>query len=172
VSEDDLDTLLRRLQAPVVQHKLIEDDSPSSPGSSVDGSASQTLLSLENILLRSLDAKELRDTLRQLHTTGSGKKYYNLTTSWELPPAYVSAITTSTTDAETYDFFHILLAKASHSVAGRDYTTAKQLLTHIQVRPGTNFLFSVKTARLLSFQLNLSQLLLEFFLARHRSRKY
>nr|CAB3266012.1 integrator complex subunit 8-like [Phallusia mammillata] len=124
--EDDVNDLILRIKGEQDNTRQETSDQPET-------STLQTKPTTpEKLLLRTLEPTEIKEALKQLHIAASGKKYYSLVASWELSSAYVSAITTSTTDAESYDFYHIVLAKAFHCVRDGAYSTAKRMLTFVQ----------------------------------------
>ena len=130
-----MDDLILRLNAPCLRPLVLENESPASPDNMTSSMTSdEQIAELEHTLIVTFDPTTIKDTLTQLHSATSGRKFSNLCSQWELSNLYFTTISSTTKDALSHDFFSILLVKAHLCCKDSDYSKAKSIVTYLHVR--------------------------------------
>ncbi|XP_060798673.1 integrator complex subunit 8 isoform X2 [Neoarius graeffei] len=93
----------------------------------IPASASVNIGQLEQQLILSLDARQIRQILIELHGIAE-RSFWRVNSKWEVPTDYINVIL-AVKDNLTRDLLYILLAKGLHCVNIKDFVHARQLFS-------------------------------------------
>ncbi|XP_051519119.1 integrator complex subunit 8 isoform X2 [Myxocyprinus asiaticus] len=91
----------------------------------IPASASVNIAQLEQQLILSLDARQIRQILIELHGI-TERPFWRVNSKWEVPADYVNIIL-SLKDSLTRDLLYILMAKGLHCINIKSFAYARQL---------------------------------------------
>ncbi|XP_062870806.1 integrator complex subunit 8 [Trichomycterus rosablanca] len=93
----------------------------------IPASSNVTIGQLEQQLILSLDARQIRKVLIELHSMAE-RSFWRVNSKWEVPTDYVNVIL-AIKDNLTRDLLYILMAKGLHCVNIKDFVHARQLFS-------------------------------------------
>uniref|UniRef100_A0AAR2JUW4 INTS8 TPR repeats domain-containing protein n=1 Tax=Pygocentrus nattereri TaxID=42514 RepID=A0AAR2JUW4_PYGNA len=93
----------------------------------IPASASVNIGQLEQQLILSLDARQIRQILIELHGMAE-RSFWRVNSKWEVPSDYINVIL-AIKDNLTRDLVYILMAKGLHCVNIKDFVHGRQLFT-------------------------------------------
>ncbi|KAK3532579.1 hypothetical protein QTP86_024150 [Hemibagrus guttatus] len=93
----------------------------------IPASASVNVGQLEQQLILSLDARQIRQILIELHGMAE-RSFWRVNSKWEVPVDYINVIL-AIKDNLTRDLLYILMAKGLHCVNIKDFVHARQLFS-------------------------------------------